>query len=84
MKLLVHFEIFVIAQDCGQYIRVGELGPNSTEEELNKAFTLRDVVAKARRGGKAAPVGIGSLGFRITTKQVVKKKCIYHIIIYEI
>ena len=55
---------FRIAQDRGQYIRVGELGPNSTEEELNKAFTLRDVVAKARRGGKAAPVGIGSLGLR--------------------
>jgi hypothetical protein len=38
---------------------VGELGPNSTEEELRAPFTLREVVAKARAGGESAPLGIG-------------------------
>jgi ectoine hydroxylase-related dioxygenase (phytanoyl-CoA dioxygenase family) len=51
---------FRLAADRGDYIRVGELGPNSTEEELRTAFTLRDVVAKARAGGQSAPVGIGA------------------------
>jgi ectoine hydroxylase-related dioxygenase (phytanoyl-CoA dioxygenase family) len=51
---------FRLAADRGDYIRVGELGPNSNEEELHAAFTLRDVVAKARAGGQSAPVGIGA------------------------
>ncbi len=50
---------FRLAADRGEYLRVGELGPNSSAEELNAAFTLREVVGKARAGGKAAPVGIG-------------------------
>jgi ectoine hydroxylase-related dioxygenase (phytanoyl-CoA dioxygenase family) len=50
---------FRLAADSGQYVRVGELGPNSTQEELNAIFTLRDVVGKARAGGRSAPVGIG-------------------------
>lgn len=50
---------FRLAADKGEYQRVGELGPNSTEQELNAAFTLRDVVAKARASGQSAPVGIG-------------------------
>jgi hypothetical protein len=50
---------FRLAADKGEYQRVGELGPKSTEQELNAAFTLRDVVAKARASGQSAPVGIG-------------------------
>ncbi|MFT5210315.1 MAG: ectoine hydroxylase-related dioxygenase (phytanoyl-CoA dioxygenase family) [Flavobacterium sp.] len=50
---------FRLAADRGEYIRVGELGPDSNKEELNAAFTLRDVVSKARAGGRGAPVGIG-------------------------
>jgi ectoine hydroxylase-related dioxygenase (phytanoyl-CoA dioxygenase family) len=50
---------FRIAADNGEYVRVGPLGPNSTEQELNAAFTLREVVGKARAGGQSAPVGIG-------------------------
>lgn len=38
---------------------MGELGPKSTEQELNAAFSLRDIVAKARASGQSAPVGIG-------------------------
>ena len=49
---------FRLAADEGSYIRVGELGPDSSEQELNRAFTLREVVAVARSGGKSAPVGI--------------------------
>lgn len=49
---------FRLAADEGNYVRVGELGPESSEEELGKAFTLREVVGAARRGGKSAPVGI--------------------------
>jgi ectoine hydroxylase-related dioxygenase (phytanoyl-CoA dioxygenase family) len=52
---------FRLAADEGEYIRVGELRPTSTSEELNAAFTLRDVVGKARAGGRSAPVGIGGL-----------------------
>ena len=51
---------FRIAADSGEYVRVGELGPDSTLAELNSPFTLRDVVTKARAGGRSAPVGIGS------------------------
>jgi ectoine hydroxylase-related dioxygenase (phytanoyl-CoA dioxygenase family) len=50
---------FRLAADSGDYIRVGELGPDSTEEELNAAYTLREVVGKARAGNQSAPVGIG-------------------------
>jgi len=50
---------FRLAADRGEYQRVGELGPNSTKQELNAAFTLRDVVGKARSSGQSAPVGIG-------------------------
>jgi len=53
---------FRMAADRGTYLRVGELGPNSTPEELNAPFTLREVVAKARSGGKSAPLGIGETG----------------------
>merc|ERR1740129_2514917 len=53
---------FRLAADRGEYIGVGELGPNSTEEELRTPFTLRAVVAKARAGGKSAPLGIGGMG----------------------
>ena len=49
---------FRLAADEGNYVRVGELGPDSTEEELAKQFTLREVVGAARQGGKSAPVGI--------------------------
>ena len=52
---------FRLAADRGEYLRVGPLGPNSTAQELNAAFTLRDVVGKARAGGQSAPVGIGSV-----------------------
>lgn len=50
---------FRLAADRGEYVRVGELGPNSPVEELEAPFTLRDVVATARAGGKSAPLGIG-------------------------
>ena len=50
---------FRLAADKGEYLRVGELGPNSSKEDLNTAFTLRDVVTKARAGNRSAPVGIG-------------------------
>ena len=50
---------FRLAADRGEYMRVGELGPESTAEELEAPYTLREVVSKARAGGKSAPVGIG-------------------------
>jgi hypothetical protein len=50
---------FRLAADRGEYVRVGQLGPDSTPAELREAFTLRDVVAKARADGSSAPVGIG-------------------------
>ena len=50
---------FRLAADRGEYLRVGELSPDSTEQQLNTAFTLRDVVSKARAGGQRTPVGIG-------------------------
>jgi hypothetical protein len=53
---------FRIAADRGEYVRVGELGPESTQEELKAPFTLRSVVGKARRGGGGAPIGIGGSG----------------------
>ena len=53
---------FRLANDLGEYYRVGELGPDSTAAQLNAAYTLRDVVGKARAGGVSAPVGIGEGG----------------------
>ncbi|MGI9613795.1 MAG: phytanoyl-CoA dioxygenase family protein [Acidimicrobiales bacterium] len=50
---------FRLAADRGDYVRVGELGPDSSEDELQAPFTLRDVVANARAGGESAPLGIG-------------------------
>lgn len=50
---------FRFAADRGDYLRVGELGPDSPADELDAPFTLRQVVAKARAGGKSAPLGIG-------------------------
>ncbi|MEM9622154.1 MAG: phytanoyl-CoA dioxygenase family protein [Pseudomonadota bacterium] len=50
---------FRLAADNGNYVRVGELSPESSAAELNAAFTLREVVGKARAGGQSAPVGIG-------------------------
>jgi len=47
------------AADNGEYLRVGELGPNSSPHELKAAYTLREVVGKARASGNSAPVGIG-------------------------
>lgn len=52
---------FRLAADRGEYIRVGELSANSTQQELQAAFTLREVVGKARAGGASAPVGIGGI-----------------------
>ena len=56
---------FRLAADDGDYVRVGELGPESGKDELEAAFTLRDVVRKAREGGRSAPVGI--TGIRISS-----------------
>lgn len=53
---------FRLAADRGDYLRVGELGPNSSPEDLEAPFTLRSVVAKARAGGQSAPLGIGRDG----------------------
>jgi len=52
---------FRLAADRGEYLRVSELGPHSSKQELNAAFTLRDVVSKARARGQSAPVGIGGV-----------------------
>lgn len=49
------------AADRGEYLRVGELSAHSKESELKAPFTLREVVAKARAGGRSAPVGIGGV-----------------------
>lgn len=50
---------FRLAADRGEYVRVGELSPASSESELDAPFTLREVVGAARSGGKSAPLGIG-------------------------
>ncbi len=52
---------FRMTADRGEYLRVGELRPHSTHLELNAAFTLREVVGKARSGGNSAPIGFGGL-----------------------
>lgn len=54
---------FRMAADEGRYVRVGELGPDSADEDLNADYTLREVVSAARAGGQSAPVGI--TGIRI-------------------
>lgn len=54
---------FRLAADAGAYLRVGELGPDSADDELNADYTLREVVGAARAGGESAPVGI--TGIRI-------------------
>lgn len=52
---------FRFAADSGDYLRVGELSPGSSADELNAPYTLREVVTKARAGGGSAPVGIGGI-----------------------
>ena len=52
---------FRMTADRGEYLRVGELRPHSTHLELDAAFTLREVVGKARSGGNSAPIGFGGL-----------------------
>ena len=52
---------FRLADDAGEYVRVGELGPDSPEVDLDADYTLREVVARARAGGKSAPTGITGL-----------------------
>lgn len=52
---------FRLAADRGEYHRVGELGPDSSQEEISAPYTLRDVVGAARQGGESAPVGISGL-----------------------
>jgi len=58
---------FRLAADRGEYLRVGELGPDSSPAELNAAFTLREVVGKARAGGRSAPLGIGGESVGVTS-----------------
>ena len=53
---------FRIAADEGRYLRVGELSPSSSPELLKAPYTLREVVSKARAGGRPAPTAIGSTG----------------------
>ena len=52
---------FRLALDRGEYVRVGELTPDSTAEQIATPFTLRDVVKEARKEGNSAPVGIGGV-----------------------
>ena len=52
---------FRLAMDRGDYLRVGELTPESSQEEFRAPFTLRDVVGEARRDGNSAPVGISGV-----------------------
>ncbi|MEM7078245.1 MAG: phytanoyl-CoA dioxygenase family protein [Pseudomonadota bacterium] len=52
---------FRLAADAGNYVRVGELGPDSSPDALNAPYTLREVVGAARAGGRSAPVGIPGL-----------------------
>ena len=50
-----------MAADAGTYLRVGELGPESTDDDLRADYTLREVVGRARAGGRSAPTGITGL-----------------------
>ena len=63
---------FRIAADEGTYVRVGELGPDSPKEDLEKAYTLRDVVAKARAGGRQAPTAM--YASRTTSSRKIRAK----------
>ena len=58
---------FRLAADRGDYQRVGELGPDSNAETLNAPYTLREVVSKARQGGRSAPIGI--TGLRVNSSE---------------
>ena len=53
---------FRMAADQGEYLRIGELSPESSKEELNARYTLRKIVGEARQGGGSAPVGITGSG----------------------
>lgn len=44
-----------LAAGEGRYVRVGELGPDSSEEDLQADYTLRDVVRVAREGVDSKP-----------------------------
>lgn len=44
-----------LAADEGRYVRVGELGPDSSEQDLQAQYTLREVVAAARKGDESKP-----------------------------
>ena len=46
----------------GDYIRVIELDSDSSKEDLEAPYTLREVVGAAKAGGKSAPVGITGIG----------------------
>jgi hypothetical protein len=41
---------FRSAYDRGEYLRVGELSPHSSVEELTRPYTVRAAMAAARRG----------------------------------
>jgi len=43
------------AADRGEYLRVGELGPDSSEEDLQAAYTLRQVVADSKAAARSGP-----------------------------
>ena len=60
---------FRLAADAGNYLRVGELGPDSSADELGADYTLRSVVGAARAGGQSAPVGI--TGVRLPSGEYV-------------
>jgi len=44
-----------LAADEGRYVRVGELGPDSSTEDLHADYTLREVVRTAREGAEEKP-----------------------------
>lgn len=44
-----------MAADEGRYVRVGELGPDSSTADLEANYTLREVVGAARQGAPAKP-----------------------------
>ncbi len=44
-----------LAADERRYVRVGELGPDSSREDLQADYTLREVVRTAREGADSEP-----------------------------
>ena len=44
-----------LAADDGRYVRVGELGPDASKEDLQADYTLREVVRTAREGAPSKP-----------------------------